>query len=430
VSAPALLLAPFLRLFIEERRTHVEIPRQVVSCAAQEGRGAMVLSRPRSAQPERSSWQPRRMISPQSPPQADTKGSQAQKVLKGLSALWAKITNDWVLNLGALLAYNLLMSIVPMLAMFLSFFGLCLRGLAPGSEQQLIGQIGAVVPSGQQFLEPALHRLAASSGVFALITILLSAWFGSRLFIAIEQCFGIIYRLPPRGLVRQNVIALTMMVIFVVLVPVLLAMSVAPSFLATHLVDQFLGDSTAGRLWLALATGIAGLLIASALFLVIYIVMPNRPLRTHDAWRGALIAGALLEVYVIAFPFYATLLLKPDSYGATAGFAVLALVFFYYFGVILLLGAEINSFWAGQRQTATDLSGLLYKVQVRRSLEGAAGPTAGQPQEDLQADRTGLAFTMTQAPEARRPPALAAEVQRIERYAEHKGHAAPMEEGS
>ena len=143
--------------------------------------------------------------------------------------------------------------------------------------------------------------------------------------------------------------------------------------------------------WL-LATGIAGLLIASTLFLVIYVVMPNRPLRIHDAWRGALIAGALLEIYVIAFPFYATLFLKPDSYGSTAGFAVLVLVFFYYFGVILLLGAEINSFWAGQRQTATDLSGLLYTVQVRRSLEGAAGPTAGQPQEDLQADqhRSGL----------------------------------------
>lgn len=316
------------------------------------------------------------------------------------------------MNLGALLAYTLLMSIVPLLAMVLSFFGLFLSGLAPGSEQQLIQQIGAAIPGGQQLLEPALHRLAASSGVFAFITILLSAWFGSRLFVTIEQCFGIIYRLPPRGLVRQNVIALVMMLIFVILIPVLLAVSVAPSFLSTHLVDQFLGDSMAARLWLALATGIAGLLIASALFLVIYAVMPNRPLRFHDAWRGALIAGALLEVYIIAFPFYATMLLKPNSYGATVGFAILVLVFFYYFGVILLLGAEINSFWVGQRQTATDLSGMLYEVQVRRSLEGAAGPTAGHPQEDLQADHTGLVFTMTPASAPRHPPAPAQETPR------------------
>ncbi len=329
-----------------------------------------------------------------------------------------------------MLAYSLLLSIVPLLAMFLSFFGLFLGGMAPGSEQQLIRQIGAAVPSGQQFLEPALHRLAASSGVFALSTMLLSAWFGSRFFITIEQCFGIIYRLPPRGVVRQNLIALLMLLIFVILIPVLLAVSVAPSFLSTHLVDQFLGDSIAARVWLMLATGLAGLLIATALFLVIYAVMPNRPLRIHDAWRGALIAGALLEVYVIAFPFYATLILKPDSYGATAGFAILVLVFFYYFGVILLLGSELNSFWVGQRQTATELSGMLYEVQVRRSLEGAAGPTAGQPQEDLQADRTGLAFTMTPAPASRHPPAPAAASPRLERYAEHKRHAATMDEGS
>jgi membrane protein len=310
-----------------------------------------------------------------------------------------------------LLAYTLLMSIVPLLAMFLSFFGLFLNGLAPGAEQQLIGQIGAATPSGRAFIEPALHRLAASSGVLALLTILLSAWFGSRLFVAIEQCFGIIYRLPQRGLLRQNLIALLMLLLFVVLIPVLLAVSAAPSFLSTHLVDQLLGHSTAARLWLALATGIVGWLTASLLFLVIYALMPNRPLRLHDAWRGALIAGALLEVYVIGFPFYATYLLQPDSYGATVGFAVLVLVFFYYFGVILLLGAEINSFWAGQRQTATELAGILYEVQVRRSLEGAAGPTAGLPQEDLQADESGLRFTMTAAPQ----PAPATLLQRKER---------------
>jgi hypothetical protein len=145
-------------------------------------------------------------------------------------------------------------------------------------------------------------------------------------------------------------------------------------------------------------------------------------LRLRDAWRGALIAGALLEIYVIAFPFYATLALKPDSYGSTAGFAVLVLVFFYYFGVILLLGAEINSFWAGQRQTATTLPGILYEVQVRKSVEGAAGPTAGALQEDMQADRTGIDITMTPAPDVLNPPTKAEEAKRIQQRMAQKRH--------
>ncbi len=89
--------------------------------------------------------------------------------IQGLGAFWTKINNDWVFNLAAMLAYNLLMSIVPILAMFLSFFGLFLGGLAPGAEQQFISQMGAAIPSGSNLLVPALHRLAASSGIFAVL---------------------------------------------------------------------------------------------------------------------------------------------------------------------------------------------------------------------------------------------------------------------
>ncbi len=354
--------------------------------------------------------------------------SWAKKTFTTLSALWAKINNDWVLNLAAMLAYNLLMSMVPILAMLLSFFGLFLSGLAPGVEQEFINQVGNAVPGGRDFIEPALRRLAASSGVFAVITIVLSAWFGSRLFVVIDQCFGIIYRLPPRGFVRQNMIALVMVCIFVILIPILLAVSAAPSFLSTHLVDRLLGDSLAARIWLVIATGLAGLLIAFLLFLVMYVVIPNRPLRIRDAWKGALVAGALLEVYIIAFPFYTTLFLQPESYGSATGFAILVLVFFYYFGVILLLGAEINSFLAGQRQTATGLSGILYELQVRRSVEGAAGPTAGKPEEDLQADRTGLDITMTPAANRLHPPSKEEEAQRIQQRAHQKRDEAAADE--
>jgi membrane protein len=398
----------------------------------------MAVSQPQANQPEQTDWQPRRVTQPpdqqseqQEQPRDQKKEGEAKKAVGGLMAFWNKINNDWVFNLAGMLAYNLLMSIVPILAMLLSFFGLFLSGLAPGSEQQLINQIGATIPGGHNFIGPALSRLAAGSGVLAVIAVLLSAWFGSRLFISIEQCFDLIYRLPTRNFVRQNSIALGMMVIFVVLIPVLLAVSVAPSFLSTSFVGTLLNNSPVARFWLAIATGVVGFIIASILFLVIYMVIPNRPLRFQDSWKGAVIAGALLEVYNIAFPFYATTFLKPNSYGATAGFAVLVLVFFYYFGIILLLGAEINSFLAGQRQTATALPGILYEVQVRRSVEGAAGPTAGQPQEDLQSNRSGWDFTMTPASHALHPPSKAEEQERVEeRETEGKGQEEQSEQTS
>ncbi len=386
----------------------------------------MSLSRPRSDQQQPSEWRPKGMTNPQDQRQDQQDQQQenrpvkeAKEAIKGANAFWTKLNNDWVFNLAAMLAYNLLMSIVPILALILGIFGLFVSGLAPQAQQQFISGISKALPGAQDFVSAALNRLAQSSGILTVITIIVSAWFGSRLFTAIEQCFGIIYRLPMRKFIRQNIVALSMMVLFVILIPIMLAVSAAPSFLSSTVVDRFFANSEATRVWLVIAGCVAGFVIASLLFLVIYIVMPNRPMRVQDAWRGALIAGALLEVYDIAFPYYTTHFLKPNSYGSTAGFAVLILVFFYYFGVILLLGAEINSFWAGQRQTATALPGILYEVQVRRSIEGAAGPTAGQPQEDLQADHTGLDITMTPAADVLHPPSEEEQAQRIEQREEY-----------
>ncbi len=76
--------------------------------------------------------------------------------------------------------------------------------------------------------------------------------------------------------------------------------------------------------------------------------------------------------------------LQPQNYGTAAGFAVVILIFFYYLAFILLLGAEINSWAAGQRETAGSLMAILHEVQAHNTTRGAAGPTAGLPQEDLQ----------------------------------------------
>ena len=44
----------------------------------------------------------------------------------------------------------------------------------------------------------------------------------------------------------------------------------------------------------------------------------------------------------------------------------------------------MNSWAAGQRETAAPIDAILHELQAHNTTRGAAGPTAGQPQEDLQ----------------------------------------------
>jgi uncharacterized BrkB/YihY/UPF0761 family membrane protein len=135
----------------------------------------------------------------------------------------------------------------------------------------------------------------------------------------------------------------------------------------------------------------AGVLIAflsaTVLLAMTYALVPHRgrlwrALRPN--WRGAVVAATLLMLYELLFPVYTTFVLNPSNYGTVAAFAVVILLFFYYLAFILLLGAEINSWVAGQRETATDVPGILHAVQAHHSTHGAAGPTAGEPQEEMQ----------------------------------------------
>lgn len=294
--------------------------------------------------------------------------SIAQTASRTARDFWRKLNHDWFFYLAAILAYTLLMSIIPLLAVLLSLLTSVLGALAPSAQQQLLSGVGKLIlpPNiSSKLLQPAVQTASQGSGWIGIIALLVSAWTGSRLFVAIEHCFSVIFRVPKRAVVRKNLMALLMLLVFALLLPLLLAVPLGMTILSSTIANQVLGDAASIRLWLTITGVIASFVVASVFFLVIYLVVPNRPRHIRDAWRGALIAGALLQLYNLAFPFYTAHFLPFETYSAAVGLTLLILLFFYYFGLILLLGAEINAFWAGQRAPATDQAAPLDSVPVR-----------------------------------------------------------------
>jgi membrane protein len=317
-------------------------------------------------------------------------GSLFARVVATPAAFWVKITNDWIFNLSGLLAYNFLFAVFPLLILILAITGYILRNIAPGAETLVTDNIVRALPAGigSVIVQAVSARLRTSAGWLLVVGIVTAIFAGSRLFLTLENCFGIVFRLRSRNPIRQNRMAFLLLLLYLVLLPLFLM-----TFLLPAGIERLFDPSGRDVVGTAVVTVIGfalAFIAATLLFALTYAFVPYRKRfwrQLRPNWRGAIVAALLLLLYELLFPFYANLVFNPDNYGTVAVFAVVILAFFYYLAFILLLGAEINSWVAGQRETASDLPGILHAVQAHGSIHGAAGPTAGEPQEEMQRHR-------------------------------------------
>jgi membrane protein len=303
-----------------------------------------------------------------------------------LGNFWMKINNDWIFNLAGLLAYTFLMALFPVLLLLLAGGGVALQAISSSTELQLERALAAALPgtTGTVLVQGVAADLKKSVGLLLVVGVVSAFLAGSRLFITLENCFGIVFRLRGRDPIRQNRMAFGMLALFLVIAPMVLLVSIPPAALIA-VVDPH-GRSPLSALFSGGARLLVWFAAALLFFGATYAFVPNRrgQWRTwRRNWKGTVVAAALLVLYELLFGVYQQYLLHADNYGTVAAFALVILLFLYYLAFILLLGAEINSWAAGQGATATDLPGMLHAVQVHHTLRGAAGPTAGMPQRGL-----------------------------------------------
>lgn len=271
----------------------------------------------------------------------------AQKDVKPLQQFLTKFNNDWDMNLSAALAYNLLMAIIPIGIAVLVILGVILGHLSPQAYNNVRSQLMQVFPGGSAsggVLDSITLQLNRSSGILSIIAVVLAIFNGSRLFILIEGCFGIIYHVRQRKVIQQNLMAIGMLILFIILIPIMVFASSLPAFAASALKNTALSGILSNGVAVTLV-GIAGGLIASyILFEAIYLVVPNQHISFKHSWLGSLVAAILLQLYLTLFPLYVSHFL--NGYAASISSVIILLIFFYYFAVILLFGAEVNAFFA------------------------------------------------------------------------------------
>jgi membrane protein len=115
--------------------------------------------------------------------------------------------------------------------------------------------------------------------------------------------------------------------------------------LVTGIVQEAADDVLAGIPGAGPAVGVLGfavpLLLIFAAFVVLYRVVPNRPVSVAEVWPGAVVATVLWTVLRIGFTWYTTSIARYDSAFGPISAAISLLVFLYFASVIVLLGAEV-----------------------------------------------------------------------------------------
>jgi membrane protein len=273
-----------------------------------------------------------------------------------LQAFFTKFNNDWVMGFASALAFNLITAILPIFIAIVAIAGFTIGKLDLFAEQQLITHLQSIFPASGNFLSMAFASLKRNAGMLTLIAIFLALFGGSRLFVSMEGYFAIIYHTRTRTLLKQNIMAIVMLLLFLVLTAPMIFAASLPALFQVAFQDTIFNQIPGSSSFFGLLSILVSLGISWILFEAIYLVVPNQRIRFRNSWPGAVVAAVLLQLYLLLFPLYVThfLVSYADKTASTTGLLVILLFFFYYFAVILLLGAEINAFFAEHIKATPD----------------------------------------------------------------------------
>ena len=250
-----------------------------------------------------------------------------------------KFLEDQAPNWAALIAWNALFAMFPIVIFAASLLGLVLR-LFGQANDRIYSTIFTAIPGDPRPLLDAVTTVKSQSGVLFIVGLIGLLWGGSALFGVTEQAFAVIYHTKPRDFLRQRLIAFGMVFLFTILVGVAVATSaLLPALKHIPNIPEFLYSGVAAFI-LQVVVGItAGLLLFGSM----YYVIPNRKQQFRKVIPGALVAGLLFELITLLFPLYLSINNGINQYGKTFGLFFLLMTFFFFLGLITMIGVEVNS---------------------------------------------------------------------------------------
>jgi YihY family inner membrane protein len=258
---------------------------------------------------------------------------------RAVKAFFKKAYEDNLTGLSAMVAYNLILSVLPLALVALFVAGRILS--SEDVEASVLEDLERLFPqAAQSTLLDGLRRVQESSTTVGIVAVIAAVWFSSSFWGALDTAFCRIYHRECRSWVRQKLFALGMLAVVLAFFVASVTIPAVQGIVARGSRDLpfGLGD---GRALVYYVTLLAGLVMLFGILCLIYWRVPRGPIPWRCVWPGA--AGATLAIGIVdyAFPLYLSNV-SALRVGTSFLFVIIVLVWFYALALILLGGAVAN----------------------------------------------------------------------------------------
>lgn len=246
-----------------------------------------------------------------------------------------------VTGLSAMIAYTMLLAVVPVALLGLFVAGQVLSSTAV--QQSVVTDLREVFPgAAKHTLNSLLHQIKDSTTSTGVLALLASLWLGSSLWGALDTSFARVYGCRARSWLEQKRFGVTMLGVVLVFMIATVAVPTVQSLLRTGAEDLPFDLARVTDLVYAVSLGVSVVLLFDCLA-VIYARVPNRPIPWRAVWPGALGATIAISFVSYAFPAYLSNISTIARFGTTIVFVLIVLGWFYLLALIILGGAIVNA---------------------------------------------------------------------------------------
>ncbi len=256
-------------------------------------------------------------------------------------------------KMGAALAYYTAFSLAPLVILVLSIVSLFMKRDA--ASQRIVAEISDLVGAegGKVVNEILSHAGSTTALSWSTLLSFVVLWISaSGAFGEMQDSLNTIWEVPPQkhpwlSMLKERLLSLSM--VFV------LGFFMITSLLVSAFISGFTDawGLSGSKFFLQVINVLVSWIVFTALFAVVYRMLPDIALKWRDVFPGAVVSSTLFVLGKFLLGWYVAHSAFASSYGAAASFVVI-LFWVFYSAQILYFGAEFSRAFSRKRARVSE----------------------------------------------------------------------------